>query len=619
MHLSNLYRTATTDPATSRLIALALLFLLATSNVQASEVLELHDAEFVMQPGDIPPTEDAQWAKLKLPDLWSVSRPGAGGDGWYRLRFTLHESPSEVQGVYLPRLCMNAAVYLNGMFLGDGGKFSDPISRNWNRPLLFLAPPSLLQPGENTLLLRVHSPSYSLGGLSAVYVGPESELRPEYEGKFFRRITLNQAVTLIIATMGLFMLDLWRRRRQDTMYGFFGMSSLVWAVHSSNLFIHSIPFSARLWETMIASSVQVFVSLIMISLLRFLGLRKPPLERVLWLILVASPASQLLMPESWSIPAAMVWHMTTLFSSLAVVWYLLRTALRTPQLDILLLIGALCLSIVFGIHDWLKQASILHSGDTHWLHYGAPVFFLVVGSIMTSRFVMALNQVELLNADLEQRVRAKHAELETQFAEMQDMEKQHAMMDERNRIYRDLHDDMGAKLLGLVISAQRANLPKEADLARSALQDLRDVVSRSAHAATPLGDLLADMRVENGQRVHDAGLALDWRFPGQETDAVVSAEAALNLSRILREAVTNVLRHAQASHISIVTQIDEKNFCFSIEDDGIGLPVSGLKPHRGMTSMQARAASLGATLTLQPVQPHGCRLECCVPFSSLTP
>ena len=482
MHLSNFFRTAKISPATSRLIAFALLFLLATSNVQASEVLELHDAEFVMQPGDIPPAEDAQWAPLKLPDLWSVSRPGAGGDGWYRLRFTLHESPSEVQGVYLPRLCMNAAVYLNGMFLGDGGKFSDPISRNWNRPLLFLAPPSLLQPGENTLLLRVHSPSYSLGSLSAVHVGPESELRPEYEGKFFWRITLNQAVTLIIAAMGLFMLDLWRRRRQDTMFGFFGLSSLVWSVHSSNLYIQSIPFAARLWETIIASSVQVFVSLIMISLLRFLGLRKPPLERVLWLILFASPLSQLLMPESWSIPAAMIWHLATLFSSLAVVWYLLRTALRTPQLDILLLIGALCLSIVFGIHDWLKQASILQSGDTHWLHYGAPIFFLVVGSIMTSRFVMALNQVELLNADLEQRVRAKHAELETQFADMQGMEKQRAMMDERNRIYRDLHDDMGAKLLGLAISAQRANLPKEADLARSALQDLRDVVSRSAHA-----------------------------------------------------------------------------------------------------------------------------------------
>lgn len=606
-------------PVFPRRLACFLLCVLLALQAQAATVLELHDAEFIVQSGSSPPANDAAWVPLKLPDYWNISRPGVGGDGWYRIHFSLSDVSRDIQAVYLPRLSMNAGVYLNGVFLGDGGKFDDPVARNWNRPLLFPISPALLQPGENTLNIRVHSPSYSLGSLSTVYVGAESVLRPEYEDKFFWRITLNQTTTLIIAAMGLFMLDLWRRRRQDSMYGFFGLSTLVWAVHSSNLFIQTLPIAGRLWEEIVASSVQVFVSLIMISLLRFLGLQKPALESVLWLILIASPASQLLVPESWTIQASMLWHLATLFSSLTVFWYLLRTALRSPQPDTLLLICALCLNIIFGIHDWLKQASILESGGTHWLHYGAPVFFLVVGIIMTSRFVQALNQFERMNADLEQRVSVKHAELEIQFANVQDMEKQHAMMEERNRIYRDLHDDVGAKLLGLAISAQRANLPKEADLARSALQDLRDVVSRSAQAATPLGDLLADWRAESEQRVKSAGLQLDWHFPEQETDAVVSPEAALNLSRILRESVTNILRHAQASHISIITQIDGTHFSFSVEDDGVGMPAADLKPHRGMTGMQARAASLNAALDWQSIQPHGCRVEFRVPLSSLTP
>ena len=596
-----------------------LLCALLSFQAQATTVLELHIADFVMQPGNTPPANDAAWVPLKLPDFWNISRPGAGGDGWYRIHFSLRDVPRDIQAVYLPRLSLNAGAYLNGVFLGDGGKFDEPVARNWNRPLLFPISPALLKPGENTLHIRVHSPTYSLGSLSTIYVGAESVLRPEYEDKFFWRITLSQTTTLIIAAMGLFMLNLWRRRRQDSMYGFFGLSSLVWAVHSSNLFIQTLPIAGRLWEEIVASSVQVFVSLIMLSLLRFLGLRKPLLERALWLILMASPASQLLVPESWTIQASMLWHLATLFSSLAVFWYLLRTALRTPQIDTLLLISALCLNIVFGIHDWLKQASILQSDGAHWLHYGAPVFFLVVGSIMTSRFVQALNQFERLNADLEQQVRAKYAELEIQFANVQDMEKQRAMMEERNRIYRDLHDDVGAKLLGLAISAQRANLPKEADLARSALQDLRDVVSRSAQAITPLADLLADWRAETEQRVKSAGLRLDWHFPEQETDAVVNPEAALNLSRILRESVTNILRHAQASHISIIMQIDGTHFRFSVEDDGVGMPVADLKPHRGMTGMQARAAALNAALDWRSIQPHGCRVEFHVQLSSLTP
>lgn len=189
---------------------------------------------------------------------------------------------------------------------------------------------------------------------------------------------------------------------------------------------------------------------------------------------------------------------------------------------------------------------------------------------------------------------------------------------ERQRIYRDLHDDMGAKLLGLAISAQRANLPKEADLARSALQDLRDVVSRDMHAPTPLADLLADWRMEAQQRAQAAGVVLEWRFPAQELELLLTPEAALNLTRLLREAISNVLRHAQASHLRVTTALDEQAFTLSVEDDGIGLPDTPV-PHRGMSSMQARAAALGAALDWQTVQPQGCRVTLSVPLAALTP
>jgi signal transduction histidine kinase len=597
---------------------LVLILTLALFPAQAADVLTFDKAEFVVQSGEMP-HDDAPWVSISLPDQWKHSRPGYGGDVWYRLRFSLNEVPRTEQAVYLPHLCMNAAIYLNGVFLGDGGSFSDPVGRNWNRPLIFLAPPALLKVGENTLIIRVHSPAYSLGSLSPVQIGAHRELRPLYEKQFFWHITLNQTATLIIAAMGLFMLALWWRRRQDTMYGFFGLSSIVWAFNSSNLFLRDIPIPAPLWESLINASFQVFISLLMISLLRFIGLRQRLLERTLWAILIGSPVSLLLLPASTLIPVSMMWHLLTLLSSLAVCVYLVRETLRKPHMDSLLLIGALGLNLVFGIHDWLKQAAISNSGDTHWIHYGGPVFFLVVGGIMTNRFVQALNQYEQLNADLEQRVDAKHTELETQYATLREVEKQRATMEERDRIYRDLHDDVGAKLLGLAISAQRANLPREADLARSALQDLRDVVSRSTQDNTPLDDLLADWRAETEQRVQAAGLVLEWQFPEESAGINVSPQAALNLSRILRETVTNVLRHAGASHIRVVTEVGESEFRFSVEDDGVGFDAEKIKPHRGMSGMQARAAALGATLIWQTVHPHGCRAKFCAPLAALTP
>ena len=61
-----------------------------------------------------------------------------------------------------------------------------------------------------------------------------------------------------------------------------------------------------------------------------------------------------------------------------------------------------------------------------------------------------------------------------------------ALAEERERIYADLHDDLGAKLLQLI---HTANDPRQADLARAVLQDLRDVVTRSRGEPGTLGDV----------------------------------------------------------------------------------------------------------------------------------
>lgn len=592
---------------------------LLSNQVTAGTILELQQAEFVVQSTIELPADDLAWSPIRLPDQWKLSRPGFGGDVWYRFSFEHEAKSDEVQAVYLPRLCMNAAVYLNGALLGSGGSFSQPVARNWNRPLLFTFAPGLLKVGNNHLLIRVYSPAFSLGSLNSVFIGNEETLRQVYDRSFFLHITLNQTATLIITVMGVFMLVLWWRRRQDTMYGYFGLSSLVWAFNSTNLFIRDNPFQANLWETLINASFQVFISFLMLAILRFLGLKQRLLELGLWAILIGSPISLLLLPANILIPVSMFWHLLTLLSSMTVCAFLLREVWRKPCIDSLLLVGALGVNLIFGVHDWLKQASILNSGDIHWIHYGAPVFFLVVGSILINRFVLALNQYEHLNADLEQRVQFKHAELESQYSSMQAIEKQKAILEERERVFRDLHDDVGAKLLGLVISAQRANLPKEADLARSALQDLRDVVSRSNQEQTPLNDLLADWRIETEQRVKAAGLSLEWQFPDFPASLTVNAQNALNLSRIVREAITNVLRHAEASRIYVSTRLIDERFCISIEDDGTGFSPNTLRPHRGMSSMQARATTLNGVLQWNMLNPQGCRVELCVPPDTFTP
>lgn len=186
---------------------------------------------------------------------------------------------------------------------------------------------------------------------------------------------------------------------------------------------------------------------------------------------------------------------------------------------------------------------------------------------------------------------------------------------QRESIYRDLHDDVGAKLLSLALSTQRANLSREAELARSALQDLRDVVSRSSQSVIQFDHLLADWRAETEQRTQSAGLNLHWQIPMAAEDWLVNPTAALHLRRLLREAVTNVLRHASASRLYVSLEKEGTRFRLLVQDDGIGLPKSALKANRGMNSMQARAANLGGKVTWESLSPCGCKVA--IEFSIL--
>ena len=227
--------------------------------------------------------------------------------------------------------------------------------------------------------------------------------------------------------------------------------------------------------------------------------------------------------------------------------------------------------------------------------------FVAKVSFNTQKTIMRTVELQLINEQLLQ-----EKSLATQ-------------QEQRERIYHDLHDDVGAKLLGIALSAQLGNRPHEADVARSALQDLRDVVSRSAQPSTSLSDLLADLCAETEQRIKDAKIELTWHFLAHEVVLPVSADAALQLSRILREAISNVLRHAEAKKIEVTQSINAEFFLITIADDGKGCPSSGLKQHRGMLGMRNRAEKLNAALSWNKVEPHGCCVQLSVPLASLPP
>lgn len=167
-----------------------------------------------------------------------------------------------------------------------------------------------------------------------------------------------------------------------------------------------------------------------------------------------------------------------------------------------------------------------------------------------------------------------------------------AAAQERERIYADLHDDLGARLLELIYTApDRAT----GDRARAIMQDLRDVVSRSRSEPGTLLDVLASIQSEAGQRLTAAGAELNWQTEDDLPDPPLDHGAALHLHRIVREAISNAIRHAHARRLRVRVAVGSgRQLLLELTDEGgveapPSLPGAG---GTGVSNMRARAEAL---------------------------
>ncbi|MCK6540758.1 MAG: sensor histidine kinase, partial [Anaerolineales bacterium] len=195
--------------------------------------------------------------------------------------------------------------------------------------------------------------------------------------------------------------------------------------------------------------------------------------------------------------------------------------------------------------------------------------------------------------------------------------------DERLRIRRDLHDELGPMLAaqGLKLSAARQVIrtkPETAeglvdDVIRQSQQTVANV-RRLVHGLRPpvLDQLGLVEAIRDLARTHGGGLALEVSTPPEGLPRL-SAAVEVNAYRILLEAWNNAVRHAHASRCLVKFLVEQNLLVVSIQDDGIGMP----KEYRagvGLRSVRARAEEIGGSLRIDDVQPHGTRITARLPL-----
>jgi signal transduction histidine kinase len=270
---------------------------------------------------------------------------------------------------------------------------------------------------------------------------------------------------------------------------------------------------------------------------------------------------------------------------------------------------------------WL---SVDMCSGTYYLHPVTPFWNALMRFATFVVAVFLVASMRSLNARLEDRVVKRTAALNEQMRENRKLER--AILEisdnEQAKIGQDLHDGLCQKLVGAAFSA---NMLRENLATESGTQWLGDadricnLIDDSITQARNLARGLYPVRLESeglemalreiaAATTHRAGTTCSVICPDRVEPRL--AGAGIHLYRIAQEAVTNAVKHARCSQITMFLRQTGGRLILTIEDDGTGIRNSGPEAGMGLPIMQYRARMIGADLEIKPREGGGTAVIC---------
>ena len=573
-----------------------------------------------LPPELLPPEDAAAWQPVTMPDV--QARPGAAmvsdARGYQMRWYRLHIAPGsdEAQALYLPRLVTLSAAVLMRTDQGWQALLDNQHAEReqWVQPLWLPLPGA--GAGGLELVVALPVPTGSYHAVSRIWVGPRDTLERRWLWRVRAQTGLPQAVSLTLAVLGLFALTLWLRRQREAIYGLFALGAAAWMVRNLHYYV-SLPASQAgqdwFWWATHASMAWVMLTALLFAL-RFSDRRALWLERaliacVLFVSLVSMPLwlRQLdMVVLQYSVTAVVAAVGTGWVSWLA--WRERRTELRIMAL-------ALITGVVLGGHDLAVLAGWAWPEHFFLMPFATLVVMVSFLHAVQRRYVGAVEQFQAENSQLQEDLDEQVSVLQAQNAQLREVERQQALLLERQRIMADMHDGLGSSLLSALVAMEQGSMSHEqcVEVLRECVDDLRLVIDSLEPVGHDLVSLLATMRYRLGKRLQIGGLKLDWDVQDLPPLAWLEPPDALHVLRLMQEALNNVLKHAQASRVRMVTRHHGSYVEIRVEDDGAGFDLQTIQHGRGLKSQIKRAQRLGGKLRIDSTPGMGTRLSLRLP------
>ncbi|MEM8547452.1 MAG: ATP-binding protein [Pseudomonadota bacterium] len=547
----------------------------ALTPIKDVQVLEVVAAEVDAPTG-------AAWQNLTLPN--KLCRFDCTT---HHKRYRTVQTLDEQSALYIPLFDSAVTVTVDGERIATFGRTTKPISDLSYRPILVALPRD--RGATATLDITVSSVTAQGGRLAPFYVADIGSLTGAFNAAHILSVDATESIALVLVIAGLLALALLASGERDRAYAWFALLCAAAVLRALGTIV---PYWPEDYVIRHALYLIATASVLCASLGFVIALTRPHCSRTEYVLGSALPVFCIACVWLLRQDLYQTWVSLNLVVQLAglvviplVLWQMLRaTRDYLPVLQGAIL-GALGVTAAFVLHDiyFVRTTPPLVFQLSNLAGLAFVLAFLLT---LVARFVNLRQQ--------EQSARRRLAE-------------------ERARLLADMHDTVAGRL---AVLAQQADSGPQRDqlLAeglRASLRDLRAAMdSLDPMLNTDLGKALAKLRNVNAPLFARAGVQLEWDVP--DVRMIHEAETVLHVVRIVQEALTNALRHAEPGTVSLTVSMDKRALDITIEDDGMGLSHAA-PPGRGLNIQRQRATAAGIALTIAAAIPHGTRISLCVP------
>lgn len=291
---------------------------------------------------------------------------------------------------------------------------------------------------------------------------------------------------------------------------------------------------------------------------------------------------------------AFMFHVTIIRSSLS----------RTPITSIIVMIVIALIYTRFGHQDLLNVLTYILI---------SIIIYLNIRSRMQRNEMYALNKQHVVN-------------LEKAYSQLQEASStvmQNAILEERNRIARDIHDAVGHSLTSIIVQMQAVQymIKKDPNQAEQSLKDMLvvarkglDDIRKSVHS---LADDLPQSAIGTLETLlthMESSSSIQYSFKAEIGDVELDVEVYKILFRILQESITNVIRHSQATKLDVVLRKESEGINMTIRDNGDLEDAQKISEGFGLKSMRERLEKMNGSLSYSVIFPHGFEIVAKIPL-----